>query len=154
MECLAMLLDSNTLSPSELNGCRFNSLLPNISTFSRHSNVLVSHHDAQLQHNKRGHVLPELPVGPKFRYRNHVTKKFDVGIISTRDARQYTIYMENGVHVSQNCIDLKQTDAPFEPKTQPFMSSNAKSKHATPTTLFHLVLILSVLVRQNSLRKR
>ena len=38
--------------------------------------------------------------------------------------------MENGVHVSQNHIDLKQTDAPFEP----FVSSNAKSKHAPPTT--------------------
>ena len=41
---------------------------------------------------------------------------------------------ENGVHVSQNCIDLKQTDTPFEPKTQPFVSSNAKSKHAPLTT--------------------
>ena len=96
MEYLAMPLDSNTPSPSELNGCRFNSLLPNVSTFSRHSNVLVSHHDAQLQHNKRGHVLPELPVGSKVGYRNHVTNKSDVGIISARDARSYTSYMENG----------------------------------------------------------
>ena len=135
MEYLAMPLDSNTLSPSELNGHRFNSLLPNISTFSRHSDVLVSCHDAQLQHNKKGHdVLPELPVGSKNGYRNHVTNKFDVGIISARDARLYTIYMENGVHISQNCIDLKWTDASFEPKTQPFVSSNAKSKHTPPTT--------------------
>ena len=99
MEYLAMPLDSNTPSPSELNG-RFNSLLPNISTFSRHSNVLVNHHNAQLQHDKRGHVLPELPVGSKVGYRNHVTNKFDVGINSARDTRSYTIYMENGVHVS------------------------------------------------------
>ena len=145
MEYLAMPLDSNTPSPSELNGHRFNSLLPNISTFSRHSDVLVSHHDAQLQHNKRGHELPELPVGSKVGYRNHVTNKFDVGIVSARDARSYTIYTENGVHVSQNCIDLKWTDAPFEPKTQPFVSSNAKSKHALPPPLFHLVLISSIL---------
>ena len=82
MEYLAMPLDSNTPSPSELNGHRFNSLLPNISNFSRHSNVLVSHHDAQLQHDKRGHVLPELHVGSKVGYRNHVTNKFNVGIIS------------------------------------------------------------------------
>ena len=41
MEYLAMPLDSNTPSPSELNGHRFNSLLPNISTFSRHPDVLV-----------------------------------------------------------------------------------------------------------------
>ena len=94
MEYLALPLDSNTLSPSELNGHRFNSLLPNVSTFSRHSDVLVSCHDAQLQHNKRGHVLPELPVGSKVGYRNHVTNKFDVGIISARDARSYTIYMD------------------------------------------------------------
>ena len=133
MEYLAMPLDSNTPLPSELNGHRFNSLLSSISTFSRHSDVLVSCHDAQLQHNKRGHALPELPVSSKVEYRNHVTNKFAVGIISDRDARSYTIYVENGVHVSRNCIDLKWTDAPFEPKTQPFVSSNAKSKHA-PTT--------------------
>ena len=113
MEYLAMPLDSNTPSPSELNGHRFHSLLPNISTFSRYSDVLVRHHDAQLQHDKRGHVLPESPVGSKVGYRNHVTNKFDVGIISARDARSYTIYKENDVHVSQNCIDLKWTDAPL-----------------------------------------
>ena len=41
MEYLTTPLDSNIPSPSELNGHRFNSLLPNISTFSRHSDVLV-----------------------------------------------------------------------------------------------------------------
>ena len=154
MEYLAMPLDSNTPSPSELNGHRFNSLLPNISTFSRHSDILVSHHDAQFQCDKRGHALPELPAGTQVGYRNHVTNKFDVGIISARDARSYAIYMENGVHVSRNCIDLKWTDAPFEPKTksQPFISGNAKSKHA-PTTPVHLVLLLSILTRQSSLQK-
>ena len=80
-------------------------------------------------------MLPELPVGNKVGYRSHVTNKFDVGIISARDARLYTIYMENGAHVSQKCIDLKWTDAPFEPKTRPFMSSNASLKHVhAPTT--------------------
>ena len=135
MEYLATPLDSNTPSPSELNGHRFNSLLPNISTFSRHSDVLVSHHNAQLQCDKRGHTLPELPVGTKVGCRNHVTNKFEVGINSARDARLYTIHTENGIHVSRNHIDLKWTDAPFESKTktQPFVSSNAKSKHA-PTT--------------------
>ena len=133
MEYLVMPLDSNTPSPSELNGHRFNSLLPNVSTFSRHSDVLVHHHDSQLQQEKRNHTLLEMPVSSNVGYRNHVTNKFDVGIISARDVRLHTVYTENGVHVSQNHIDLKWTDAPFEPKTQPFMSSNAKSKHA-PTT--------------------
>ena len=137
IEYLVMPLDSNTPSPSKLNGYKFNSLLPNISTFSssRHLDVLVSHHDAQLQWDKRVHTLPELPVSTKVGYRNHVTNKFDVGIISEGDARSYTIYMENGVHVSQNRIDLKWTEAPFEPKTQPFISSNANLKHVhAPTT--------------------
>ena len=48
MEYLATQLDSNTPSPSELNGHKFNSLLPNISN-SKHSDVLVNCHDAQLQ---------------------------------------------------------------------------------------------------------
>ena len=90
VDYLATPLDSNTPSPSELNGHRFNSLLPNISTFRRHSNVLVSPHDAQLQHDKRGHALPKLPVGSKVGYRNHVTISLML----------YTIYVENGVHVS------------------------------------------------------
>ena len=66
VEYLGMPLDSDTPSPSELNGHKFNSLLPNVSTFSsKHSDALVSCHDAQLQHDKRGHTLPELPVGSK-----------------------------------------------------------------------------------------
>ena len=75
MEYLATHLDSNTLSPSELNGHKLNSLLPNISHF-KHSDILVKRHDAQLQHGTRGHTLPELTVGSKVGYRNHVTNKF------------------------------------------------------------------------------
>ena len=125
MEYLATPLDGNTPSPSELNGHKFNSLLPNISN-SKHSDVLVKHHDAQLQHDTRGRTLPELPVGSKVGYRNNITNNFDVGIVSARDARLYTICTEHGTHVSRNRIDLKQTDAPFEPKTQP-VSNFAKS---------------------------
>ena len=112
---------------------------------------MVSHHDAQLQHDKRGHVLPKLPVGSKVGHRNHVTNKFNVGIISARDARSYTIFMESGTHVSRKRIDLKHTDAPFELKTQdPVVRSNATSKHASQVSL---TLMLSTLVRQNLLRK-
>ena len=135
MEYLATPLDSNTLLPSGLNSCKFNSLLPTVSiSNSKYSDVLVKHHDAQLQHDTRGHTLPEFPVGSKVGYRNHVTNKFDVGIVSARGARSYMICTENGTHVSRNCIDLKQTDAPFEPKTETqLVSSNAKSKHAPST---------------------
>ena len=56
---------------------------------------------------------------------------FDVGIVSARDTRSYTICTENGTHISRNCIDLKWTDRPFEPRTQP-VSSFAKSQHALP----------------------
>ena len=39
-------------------------------------------------------------------------------------------------HVSRNRIDLKWTDAPFEPKTETQPVSNFdRSKHATPTTV-------------------
>ena len=131
VEYLAMPLDSNTPSPSELNGHKFNSLLPNVSTFSsKHYDALVSHHDAQLQHNKRGHTLPDLPVGSKVGYRNHTTNQFNVGIISARNSRSYTICMESGTNISRNHIDLKQTDAPFESQPQPVVSKFAKSWHA------------------------
>ena len=129
VEYLATPLDSNTPSPSELNGCKFNSLLPNVSTFSsKHSDALVSHHDAQLQHDKRGHTLPELPVGSKVWYRNHTTNQFTVGIISARNSRSYTIHMESSTDISRNHINLKWTDAPFE--SQPVMSNFAKFQHA------------------------
>ena len=91
----------------------------------------VKCHNAQLQHDTRCHILPELPVGSKVGYRNHVINNFDVGIISARDVRLYTICMENSRHISRNCIDLKWTDAPFEPKSQTKSVSNfAKCKHA------------------------
>ena len=130
LEYLSTPLDGNTPSHFELNGCKFNSLLPNVAN-SKHSDILVKHQDAQLQHDTRGCALPELPVCSKVGYRNHVTNKFDVGIVAARNSRSYTICTENGVRVSRNRIDLKWTDAPFEPKT---VSSNAKSKHA-PTTI-------------------
>ena len=72
IEYLVTPLDCNTTSPSELNGHRFNSLLLNI-THNKHSGKLVDRHDAQLQCDKRGNALPELPVGSKVGYRNHVT---------------------------------------------------------------------------------
>ena len=132
LEHLATPLDSNTPSPSELNGHKFNSLLPNISN-SKYSDVLAQHHNAQLQHDTRGHTLPELPVGSKVGYKNHITNNFDVGIVLARDTRLYTIYTEHSTHVSRNCIDLKQTDGPFEQKTETQLVSNfAKSKHAPP----------------------
>ena len=110
VEYLATPLDSNPPSPSELNGCKFNSLLQNISTFSsKHSDVLVIRHDAQLQHDKRGRTLPELPVGSKVGYRNHTTNQFNIGIISAKN---------------------RWTDAPFESQPQPIMSKFAKSQHA------------------------
>ena len=62
LEYLATPLESNTSSPSELNGHKFNSLLPNISD-SKFSDVSVECYNAQLQHDTRGCTLPELPVG-------------------------------------------------------------------------------------------
>ena len=129
LEYLSTPLDGNMPSPSQLNGCQFGSLLPCISS-SKFSDALVSRHDAQLQHDKQGHTLPELPVGSKVSYRNHLTNNFNVGIVSDRDDRLYTIIMENGKHISRNRIDLKWTKAPFE--AQPVMSRIATSHTCTP----------------------
>ena len=119
LEYLATPLDSNTPIPSELNGHKFNSLLPNISD-SKFSDVLVECHDAQLQHDTRGHRLPELPVGSKVEYRDHVTNRFNVGIVSARDVRSYMICTEHSKHISRNHISK------HAPTTVP---SNANDKH-------------------------
>ena len=97
-------------------------------------------HDAQLQRDKRDHVLPELPVGSTVGYRDHVTNKFCVGVVSDRNVRLYTIFMENGTHISRNGIDLKCTSVQFDPKpnsnilpkTRQTVSSDANLKHAPP----------------------
>ena len=81
LEYLSTPLDGNTSSPSQLNGCQFGSLLPCISS-SKFSDALVSQHNAQLQCDTQGHTLPELPVGSKVGYRNHLTNNFDIGIVS------------------------------------------------------------------------
>ena len=128
VEYLAMPLNSNTPSPSELNGHKFNSLLPNVQLSVPNTlDALVSCHDAQLQHDKKGRTLPELPVGSKVGYRNHTTNQFNVGIISARNSRSYTIHTESGTNISRNRIDLKQTGTPFESQPQPVVS---KSQHA------------------------
>ena len=49
LEYLTTPLDGNMPSPSELNGHKFNSLLPNVNTLNDNSDVLVKCHDAQLQ---------------------------------------------------------------------------------------------------------
>ena len=49
LEYLTTPLDGNMPSPSKLNGCKFNSLLPNVNTLNDKSNILVKYHDAQLQ---------------------------------------------------------------------------------------------------------
>ena len=88
LEYLSTPLDSNTPSPSELNGHHFNSMLPNVSNFSmRHSDKLVEQHDAQLQCDNKGHTLPELPVGSTVGYHNHLTNKYGIGIVTEHDAR-------------------------------------------------------------------
>ena len=91
-------------------------MLPNVSNFSKHSDQLIDHHDAQRQCDNTGHTLPELPVGSTVGYHNHLTHRYDIGIVTEHDARLYIILMENGTHVSQNCIDLKWTYVHFEPK--------------------------------------
>ena len=132
LKYLTTPLDGNTPSPSELNGHKFNSLLPNVNTLNDKSNILVKRHDAQLQQDTRGKLLPELPVGSKVGYRNHITNNYDIGIFTAWNARLYQICTEHGTHISRNRIDLKCMDAPYEPHTKPSqtMSNFAKSLHA------------------------
>ena len=110
LEYLSTPLDAKTPSPSELNGRKFGSMLPNISNFSiQHSDRLVKRHTAQLQHD---------------------TKGFNVGIISDRKGRSYAITTKSGQNVSCNCIDLKKTNVQY---TRQHIVSSANSMHANPS---------------------
>ena len=127
LEYLSTPLNGNTPSPSQLNGCQFGSHLPCISS-SKFSDALVSRHDAQLQCDKQSHTMPELPVGSKVGYRNHLTNSFDIGIVSDRNDQSYTIIMESGRNI-RNRIDLKWTEAPFEPVVSRITTSHAPSNN-------------------------
>ena len=132
LEYLTTPLDGNMPSPSELNGHKFNSLLPNANTLNDKSDILVKHHDAQLQRDTRGKLLPELSVGSKVSYRNHITNNYDTGIVTVWNARLYQICTEHGTHISHNCIDLKHMNALYKSHTKPSqtVSNFAKSTHA------------------------
>ena len=71
--------------------------------------------------------MPELPVGSRAGYQNHLANSFDIGIVSDRSDRSYTITTESGKNISRNHIDLKWTKAPFEAQPHPVMSRIAKS---------------------------
>ena len=132
LEYLPTPLDGNMPSPSKLNGHKFNSLLPNVNTLNNNSDILVRHHGAQLERDTKGKLLPELPVGSTVSYRNHITNNYDVGIVTAWNARSYQIYTEHSTHISHNRVDLKCTNAPYEPHTIPSqtVSNFAKSSHA------------------------
>ena len=130
-------LDGNMPSPSELNGHKFNSLLPNMNTLNNNSDILVRCHGAQLERDTKGKLLPELPVGSTVSYRNHITNNYDIGIVTAQNARSYQICTEHGTHISCNHIDLKHTDVPYDPapykphrKPSQTMSNFATSSHA------------------------
>ena len=133
-EYLVTPLDSNTQSPSELNGHRFNSLLPYVSTFSRHSDVLVVIMMLNLNMTREAMYCQSCLLAPRLDTEIMSPISLMLVLFQLEMPGRIQIYTENGVYVSQNRIDLKWTDAPFEPKTQPFICSNAKSKHAPPIT--------------------
>ena len=106
-------------SPSKLNGHKLNSLLPNVNNLNDSSDILVEHHDAQLQQDTRGKLLPELPVGSEVSYRNHIINNYDIGIVTAWNARSYHLCTEHSTHISHNHVDLKHMDAPYKPHTKP-----------------------------------
>ena len=152
LEYLATQLDSKTPSPSELNGRKFGSMLPNVSNFSsQHSDKLVERHDAQLQHDTQGCTLKDLPVGSTVGY-GDANNQFHVGVVSGREGRSYAISTESGRIISQNHIDLRGTNVPYIRKES---VSSASSKHVSlPPSLIILMLSLSNLTRQSYWKRR
>ena len=114
LEYLLTPLDAKTPSPSELNGRKFGSMLPNVTNFStQHSDRLVKRHTAKLQHDTKGRSMCELPVGSTVGYRDHTKNQFNVGIVSDRKGRSYAITTESSQNISHNRIDLKKTNVQY-----------------------------------------
>ena len=127
-----MPLDSKSSCPSELNGRKFGSMLPNISNFSsQYSDKLVERHAAQLQHDTQGCTLKELPIGSTVGYCDHANNQFNVGIVSERNGRSYVVCTENGRKISQNHMYLRQTNVPCVQK--PVNYANSKHVPIPPT---------------------
>ena len=128
LEYLATPLDCKTPSPSELNGRKFGSMLPNVSNFSsQHSDKLVERYNAQLQHDTQGRTLKELPFGSTVGYCDHANNQFHVGVVSEREGRLHAISTESGIIISQNHIDLRWTNVPYKESV-----SYANFKHVPP----------------------
>ena len=107
-------------------------MLPNVSNFSsQHSDKLVERYNAQLQHDIQGCTLKELPVCSTVGYHDHANNQFHVGVVSERQGISYAISTENGHIISQNCIDLRQTNVPYIQHNESV--SYANSKHVPPT---------------------
>ena len=129
LEYLTTPLDSKTPSPSELNGRKFSSMLPNISNLSpKHSDKLVERHDAQLQHDTHCHNMEEMPVGSTVGYHDHTNNQFHISVVSEREGRSYVISTETGRKISRNHIDLRCTNVPYIRKES---VSYANSKHVS-----------------------
>ena len=142
MEYLLTPLDAKTPSPSELNGRKFGSMLPNVSNFStQHCDRLVERHTVQLQHDTKGRSMCELPVDSTVRYRDRTKNKFNVGIVSDRKGRSYAITTKSSQNISHNHIDLKKTNVQY-------------TQQHNPLTQTQLRLILSLQARQSSQGRR
>ena len=132
LEYLTTPLESKTPSPSQLNGIKFSSMLPNVSNFSpKHSDKLAERHDAQLQCDTHGRNMEELPVGSTVGYHDHTNNQFHIGIVSGREGRSYAISTENGRIISQNHIDLRCTNVPYIRK-ESVSYANSNFKHVSP----------------------
>ena len=129
MEYLSTPLDAKTPSPSELNGRKFGSMLPNVSNFStQHSDRLVERHTAQLQHDAKGRSMCVSCLLAALSDTG-TTLKINLMLVlfQIEKDRSYAITTESGQNISHNRIDLKKTNVQY---TQQHNVSSANSMHA------------------------
>ena len=78
-------LNNSTALQLKLNRCHFQSVLPNVSLWTKHaakhSDSLADRHDVQMA--KYGDLhLPEIPVGSTVGFHDHTSYTFEIGVVA------------------------------------------------------------------------
>ena len=130
MEYLATPLSGDLGSPSYLMGRQFHGMLPyrSITDPGTSEKMEDRHQRNQVYYDRQSKDLSDLAIGETVGYFDHVNSKWQVGKVSERQGKSYTVFTEKGTEISRNRVDLRPTLVKFSLQREERieLSSNAK----------------------------